>query len=417
MTSPASELDLFRAVLRTASRPTAAWRTDGTLIECSASFAALLDTDPDAVAAERMLVVHPDDRDDVEEHLGKRAAGNLTASTLRVRLMSKTGSVIRTLSRLAPIVIGDEIVGEVLECLEWGSGLDATDALDQQAANYEQLLEQVDEVVFPVDDRAGLISANRATERLLGRTVEQMRHTPGLEMFFPSDLSAVGEIRERFNAGDRVPSEIQFRIRRPDGEVRWVGGSVLMQRDHQGKFDRAFFVCRDITEAKARERALSESEAAARLDALIDSLTELPNRRAFDEAIIACRADVDRGDHPVMVVLDLDQLKGINDQAGHAVGDEAIRTAARAIGKRIRDTDQAFRIGGDEFAVILRGGNAAAIEARLASPIPFGDEEPLEVSVGSASCGIDGTDPMDVFRVADERMYNVKRARRATRQP
>lgn len=190
-----------------------------------------------------------------------------------------------------------------------------------------------------------------------------------------------------------------------------------MQRDHRGRFDRAFFVCRDITEAKAREEALTADAASARQDALIDPLTGLPNRRAFDEAIIACRADVDRGDHPMMVVLDLDQLKGINDRAGHAAGDEAIRTTAQAIGERIRSDDRAFRIGGDEFAVILRGGDATAIEARLASPIPFGDDDPLVVSVGSASCGIDGTDPMDVFRIADARMYDMKRARREAEQP
>jgi diguanylate cyclase (GGDEF)-like protein/PAS domain S-box-containing protein len=406
--------ELLRAVLLAGSRPGVAWGVDGEAIICNDSLAALVEVPAENLTRlNRNVIVHPDDRDEVAGQIAAQARGDRDPKILRVRLMTRTGSVVRTRSRLAPLVVGDRLVGHFLECLDVGEQLDLRDALDKQAADYRSLFEQISEAIYSLDARGNLEAANHAAERLFGRDMEELKRTP-LRAIVVDDpnLRGMMEIRERFDQGERVPRRIEFRIRRPDGEIRWIAGSLLMQRDLHGAFARAFVVAHDVTEARLRELALTETAAAARQEALVDPLTGLPNRRAFDEAMIACRADCEAGAHPVLVVVDLDQLKAINDRAGHTAGDEAIRATARAISERIRGDDQAFRIGGDEFAIILQGGSPQGIEARLLREIPVEGVGTVRLSVGSAVCGTDGDDPAEVFREADRRMYAVKRERR-----
>lgn len=417
MSPDTSEIDLLRAALQTASRPAIAWAPDGSVIACTATFSALVEAPADSVARlRREEVVHPDDLAMLERHLAEPRDSDLAAPAVRLRLMTRPGGVVRTLSRLLPLVVGGEAVGDLLECVEVGDSLDLREALDDQAATYQLLFEQISEAVYSIDSRGRMDSANRSAERLFGRTLQELRRTPVTEVLVDEgDIRGIQELRERFDAGDRVPRRLAFAIKRPDGEMRWVEASLLMHRDIHGAFSGAFIVARDVTQSKERERELTESAATARQAALVDPLTGLPNRRAFDEAMIVCREDANRGGHPVLIVVDVDQLKSINDQRGHAAGDEAIRATARAISDRIREGDQAFRIGGDEFAIVLQGGSPDAIQARLLAAIPIEGGIPLQISVGSAVCGIDGDDPSEVFRVADRRMYAMKQARRSAR--
>ncbi|MEX2032844.1 MAG: PAS domain S-box protein, partial [Dehalococcoidia bacterium] len=322
--------ELLRALMLAGSRPGVAWDVEGEALICSNSLTTLLDVPVENLARlNRDVIVHPDDRDEVARYLAAQADGNREPQTLRVRLMTRTGSVVRTQSRLAPLVVGERVVGHLLECLNVGEELELREELDNQAAVYRSLFEQISEAIYSLDARGRLDSANGAAELLFGRTKEELKRTPLRAIVVDDpDLRGIMEIRERFDQGERVPRRIEFRIRRPDGEMRWITGSLLMQRDLHGAFARAFVVAHDVTEARLREHALAESAAAARQEALVDPLTGLPNRRAFDEAMIECRAACESGAHPVLVVVDLDQLKAINDRAGHTVGDEAIRATA-----------------------------------------------------------------------------------------
>src|SRR5690606_30749799 len=123
-------------------------------------------------------------------------------------------------------------------------------------------------------------------------------------------------------------------------------------------------------------------------EAKIDPITGLGNRRAFEEAMEAVtRRETERGEtaDASLIVMDVDRLKLINDALGHLAGDEALRTVAQALTARTRSDDQVFRIGGDEFAVITTGGDAAILAERLRAPIRYREPEPwITVSVGLA---------------------------------
>lgn len=161
----------------------------------------------------------------------------------------------------------------------------------------------------------------------------------------------------------------------------------------------------DLEEAHGHLLRLAES----------DPLTGCPTRQAL-------RAWFERweGGEPVSVVLiDVDELKRINDRHGHSAGDEALRLVANVLKQSIRPGDLVVRWGGDEFVTVLRGAGHDAAKRRFAGLIRILEEatgdfpypEPLSVNWGVATCAL----PTDISRAlaeADERMYAMKRARR-----
>jgi diguanylate cyclase (GGDEF)-like protein len=141
-----------------------------------------------------------------------------------------------------------------------------------------------------------------------------------------------------------------------------------------------------------------------------DPLTNLLNRRSFVQRLDAEVARSRRYTRPLtLLVFDLDELKTVNDTQGHAAGDEALRRVADALRATIRSGDNAFRIGGDEFAVILP--EAEERDARAAAQ-RIADELQLAASFGVAVCSAE-CEAGTLLREADDAMYRMKRRRRA----
>jgi diguanylate cyclase (GGDEF)-like protein len=151
-----------------------------------------------------------------------------------------------------------------------------------------------------------------------------------------------------------------------------------------------------------------------------DPLTGLANRRAFDAAL----ADGLAGAEPFAVLLaDLDDFKGINDDHGHLAGDRVLRELAAHAGARVRAGDCLARIGGDELALIAPGAGTAAA-ARLADTlreaaseiVPAAGAAPLSISVGYAVYPEDGSAAVTLLGAADAQLNSGKRALRRTRR-
>jgi len=111
------------------------------------------------------------------------------------------------------------------------------------------------------------------------------------------------------------------------------------------------------------ETTAMRSETELEQQAVTDSLTQLPNRRAFERNIARQIARVDRSGEPLaLVLMDVDRFKQINDQHGHAVGDEVLAAAAHRLDALLRQQDNCARIGGEEFAVFVVGGDVAQMD-------------------------------------------------------
>jgi diguanylate cyclase (GGDEF)-like protein len=139
-----------------------------------------------------------------------------------------------------------------------------------------------------------------------------------------------------------------------------------------------------------------------------DPLTSVLNRRGFEERLAAA---LHAGEGLALLLVDLDGFKAVNDEHGHAAGDELLCWVARRLRDSVRRGDEVGRLGGDEFAVLLASGTedaevaAARIGAALAQRAP--------ASTGLAVHPRDGATAEDLHRAADTALYARKRERRA----
>ncbi|MGH9864886.1 MAG: GGDEF domain-containing protein [Candidatus Acidiferrales bacterium] len=157
------------------------------------------------------------------------------------------------------------------------------------------------------------------------------------------------------------------------------------------------------------------------LNAATDALTGLYNRRLFEEY---CDKEFNRakryGQHLALVLLDLHRLKEVNDRYGHLRGDEVLQLAATTLRKNLRASDFAFRIGGDEFALLLPQADpeqAATLCDRLrtnfeSESAPLKLDTAVTIDYGIAVHPQDGDTKEILIRLADERLYQLKNAQR-----
>ena len=157
-----------------------------------------------------------------------------------------------------------------------------------------------------------------------------------------------------------------------------------------------------------------------RLEFLInhDALTELPNRRLFQDRLATAIKRAERYETSLcLIFVDLDNFKQINDRLGHAAGDRVLARIGSELQHAVRDADTIARVGGDEFVILLEGGDPAAlreeyfrrINAALSS---VADELDIDIALG-ASLGIashpqDGETPDALYAAADKAMYAEK---------
>ena len=157
------------------------------------------------------------------------------------------------------------------------------------------------------------------------------------------------------------------------------------------------------------------------INAATDALTGLYNRRLFEDYF---NKELNRarryGQHLALVLIDLHKFKEVNDRYGHLQGDQALQAAAATLRKTLRTSDYAFRIGGDEFALLLPQTDpeqSSTLARRLrvnydSSIQPMKFEVPLALDYGVAVCPEDGDQQETLIQVADERLYALKNSTR-----
>jgi len=180
-------------------------------------------------------------------------------------------------------------------------------------------------------------------------------------------------------------------------------------------------VWRAVAPVVATQADLQVRYEAALADALRDPLTGLGNHRAFHEELDRQVATALRYNVPLsLLLLDLDEFKAVNDTRGHATGDRVLRGFGELMGVALRRADRAFRIGGDEFAVLLphtdlEGARVVArrlLTQSLEPTLRIGDGEPVSFSGGLSSIPELGLGPAELFSQADAALYAAKRGGR-----
>jgi len=166
----------------------------------------------------------------------------------------------------------------------------------------------------------------------------------------------------------------------------------------------------DLRRAERRLHRSQRESSLRRSEALIDPLTGLGNRRAFDEDAAAALADRRQSGGLLLAMVDVDGLKAVNDTFGHSGGDEALQAIAAALRSRVRAGDRLYRLGGDEFAALCTSDDPAALAARLGHHI---EAEVPRVGRIRASIGVahaqPGDEPVVITSRADAALYETKR--------
>ncbi|WP_052715658.1 diguanylate cyclase [Devosia chinhatensis] len=198
-----------------------------------------------------------------------------------------------------------------------------------------------------------------------------------------------------------------------DGAARFADGD----RNHRINISVPPELSRVAQEFNRMISRIEVSETALADLARIDELTQLYNRRAFEEALIRVHAGFTRGAGAgALITLDIDHFKSINDTYGHAAGDAVLRAFAEIVRKSIRVADQLYRTGGEEFAIILAQTSAeTAVElaeriraAVAAQPIIYREQTiRITVSVGIARF-VENLGAAETVAAADAALYSAK---------
>lgn len=277
------------------------------------------------------------------------------------------------------------------------------------------MLEATSDIISTSDGEGRIIYANQATRRFLGLRPDQDLKGITVRNFSPPETERRRLLR---NTWDTVAKTGQW-----SGTASFLdaqGNSVLVSMlafSHKSSVDNnqlVSIIARDITEQRVLTDRLSYLASH-------DGLTELPNRTTFQSELDAHLREVEQaGGQATVLFMDIDHFKYINDRLGHKTGDEVLRAVGQTLKSKVRRKDVVGRIGGDEFAILLRDADqrtARTIASRVLSGIrnlklASGQKGGLTVSIGMATFPEHARTSKDLLVCADLAMYQAKQGGR-----
>lgn len=294
--------------------------------------------------------------------------------------------------------------------------------LQTEQQRFRALIEHASDIIVVVNLEGIITYINPAVERVLGFKVEERIGHRGLELIHPDDIKFIAESFVAL-VENPTPRMIkgEMRLRHKDGGYRTFEGvgSNLINRN---VVEAVIVNYRDITERKQAEEILIQSEKRYLELSIIDDLTRLYNSRHFYDQL---KKEIERSNrygHPLtLMLLDLDKFKSFNDTYGHVEGDIVLSRLGQVIKECLRETDSAYRYGGEEFTIILpmtTSEEGMVTAQRIQSELKKESFSPvvsqkiyMTVSIGLAQYKIKEEMRAFVHRV-DQLMYQAKNSGR-----
>ena len=318
-----------------------------------------------------------------------------------------------SLARLGPVV-----AREIAESAIRHSHREAESRLQSEKARINDILGSLGDIVWSVElPELKMNFMNAAAEAILDRPLSELLGDLTIwaeQIVHPGDRERMHS-QYLLNLLRNGAGSTEFRILRPDGEVRWLLDRARVIVDDKGRKLRIDGIASDITRHK---QSLEQLYRAAHYDAL----TGLPNRKLME---IRLQQDIvhagGSGALLALLFIDFDRLKTINDSLGHNAGDIVLAELANRMRGALRAEDTIARIGGDEFVAILPDiRHEAAVEgvlgklaAAIAPAIAVGEHViHSTASIGVAMFPRDGMDGETLLKNADVAMYAAKHAGR-----
>jgi diguanylate cyclase (GGDEF)-like protein/PAS domain S-box-containing protein len=375
------------------------------------------DEEVDGSQASWLARVHPDDVPRILATVNKQNAGEDGYDTLEYRERHRDGHYIWILSRGKPVEW--DAAGNAVRTVGTDTDITRLKSVEAQlAAEKERLrvtLQSIGDGVISIDSKSRITFMNPTAEEMTGWTIAEAQGRR-LEQVFSIVEEGTGRI-----ATSPVARCLE------DGMVTYLDEDVVLIGRHAERRDiqssasplktpegdvlGAVLVFQDVTTSRALRKQLAHS-------ATHDPLTGLPNRLAFERALISVSDQARRELRThALCFIDLDRFKPVNDTAGHAAGDALLCQVAEIIKAGCRRHDFAARIGGDEFAVLLSDCPTAAakrVAQKLVDSVAAlefrwdGKTYRIGASIGITTISTNPSTPADLMGEADSACYAAK---------
>lgn len=272
------------------------------------------------------------------------------------------------------------------------------------------ILENVDIAIWTFNRKTREFELSSGLQRITGIPTELInQHQDSWRKYtHPEDIRLVESALNLAYQG--IPATADFRIICSDGSLRWLQSRIFPLLDKEGKVKQSAGVMIDITDRKEMEERIEHL-------AYHDSLTGLPNRAYLEKSFdYLLQQAWQSGQRLAVLFIDLNGFKFVNDNLGHQAGDRLLKMIAARMKESVRDRDLLARVGGDEFIVVLRGGNhqeftgvAERIVNRFNDPFSLeGHLVPITLSLGISVYPEHGSTLDELLEKSDHAMYVAK---------
>ena len=394
---------------------------DFTLVKTGDGVATLAGYSPEELRSRfdnRLLeLVHPEDREEVRTAVRQQLEQGSVAR-LEFRILSKDGAVEWVMNRSCLVLEADGQEYLYSSIIDISASRQAQEQLRRQLERYEIILAQTENVLFDWDLTEDTIAFSDTWESIFGfspNVGSVWRTLESGSFLHPDDVPLLYDAIRALQKGSELQI-VEVRLATHWGRYLWCRFRASAVRDDAGKLIRIVGIIINIDAEKQAEQRLQE-----RADR--DALTRLLNKDAGRKQVEEYLAQFPQGVSCAMLIIDLDNFKQVNDRYGHLFGDSVLTKAAREIQKLFRARDIVARIGGDEFLVLLRGvSDRGLVESRcrrlltvFANVFYNGQQKlPISCSIGAALSPEHGTTYVELFRRADQALYQAKARGRNT---
>lgn len=279
-------------------------------------------------------------------------------------------------------------------------------ALERDHGEFQEFLQGINK---RLEDAHGVLESSRASQ------TQRVQDDAKLNDMVRSEVAGIHVSVQEATQLDSLKTEIATRL---DSVVGALDQHKDSEEKRQHELEQQLVVLTDrLREMESQSTAIEQRLLEQQQLALLDMLTQLPNRQAYEQRLQQEYERWKRYGRPLaMAVCDIDHFKTINDNFGHLSGDKVLRVIAKTLAKRLRKTDFVARFGGEEFVVLMPETDQQAAlqtietirEAVANCPFHF-REKPLTITLSAGVAVFSGNaSPEQIFERADTALYQAK---------
>jgi diguanylate cyclase (GGDEF)-like protein/PAS domain S-box-containing protein len=378
----------------------------GSLVEFIPAESKMTSFSPDQVIGNEVGLVFP-----TEISLPLMNAVIQALNTHRSQRFPCQIEIENVLTYLESLIVPDTEDGVLVIMRDITERYQIDEALIESEQRFKALSDSSPIGIYQTDTEGRCIYINKKLLNITGLTLDEGLAYGWFNSIHPKDKAVeLTKITRARNQNSMYTSE--FRILRPDGEIRWLNVRSTTMKTADGRILGRVGTAIDITEEKQSKQVLEHL-------ATHDTLTNLPNRSLFYDIVMHAITLAKREMKSVVVMfIDLDDFKTINDEFGHVMGDRILQEVSVKLKRCVRESDTVARLSGDEFTIALENITNPEHALKIAEKILSNLSEPITVNMQrfsiTASIGIslyprDGHDVESLVKAADAAMYTVKK--------